>query len=335
MEDLIMKQDLVKLSLDLYRNDVQNYSKGKANEVIRSAFVDIIGSDTPSYKEFRRHKTEIFEIIEEVLEQTVVDGLVQSSFFDQFVDYRDEKLGDTKEFYVEDRSMLVVSRHAGNHWDIRRQKLNIGDTFTVQTESLAVAIYTDFKRFLAGRLDWDALIRKVGEGFLNEVNSRIYTSFMNTISTLPTEFKATGTFDEAKLLEIAEHVQASNGYAPLVIAGTRKALSKLTGKETLASEKMKDQLNQKGVLEYWNGYSLLTIPQSHKANTFDFMIDNDRLMILPANIKPIKVVREGEPMIKEVSDGLTNLDQSMEYKFIDSFGVACVFNALYGMYSLA
>lgn len=325
--------ELVKLGVDLYRNQVQQYSKSEGNDVMRKAFVEILGTDKPDYRQFRKHKTEVFEVIEEVLEQTITDG-IQTPFFDQFVEYRDLNLGDTNEFYVEDRTMLTVARHAGNHWDIRRQKLNIGDTFTVQTEPMVAAVYTDFKRFLAGRIDWDVFVGKVSQAFVQELNDRIHTEFMATINYLPTQFKQTGTYSDATLLDIVEHVQASNQGSNIVIAGTKTALSKLTGTTTL-SDGMKDQLNKNGVLQYWNGYTLLPIPQSHKPNTFNFAIENDRLIVLPANSKPIKVVREGMPLVKEVSDGLTNQDMSMEYKFISQYGVATVFNVLYGMYQFS
>jgi hypothetical protein len=332
-----MKQDLVKLGIDLYKKrlNVAEYSEVKANDVIRKAFVEIMGTDKPDARQFRRHKVDIFEIIEEVLEQTITDGLIANSFFDQFVEYRDLNLGDTNEFYVEDRSVLSVARHAGNHWDIRRQKLNIGDTFTVQSESYAAAIYTDFKRFLAGRIDWDAFINKVGQAFANQLNSRIYTEFMATMTYLPAEFKSTGTYADATLLGIAEHTQAANQGSEIIIAGTRTALAKLSADTTYLSENMKDELNKNGVVGFWKGYKLLTIPQNHVANTFNFQLANDRLMVLPSNVKPIKVVKEGMPMIKEVSDGTVNRDMSMEYNFISNYGVVAVFNTLYGMYTFS
>jgi hypothetical protein len=300
--------------------------------VIRKAFFDMLGPDKQVARQFRRHKVEIFEIIEEVLEQTITDGLIGNPFFDQFVEYRDLNLGDTNEFYVEDRSVLTVARHSGNHWDIRRQKLNIGDAFTVQTEAFAAAIYTDFKRFLAGRIDWDAFIIKVGQAFANQLNSRIYTEFMATMTYLPAEFKSTGTYADATLLGIAEHVQAANLGSEIIIAGTRTALAKLNADTAFLSDNMKNEMNKNGIVGFWKGYKLLSIPQNHVANTFNFQIANDRLMVLPSNVKPIKVVKEGTPLIKEVSDGLTNRDMSMEYNFISQYGVACVFNTLYGQY---
>lgn len=326
--------ELVKLGIDLYRNTVKQYSKDEANEVLRKAFIDLIGTENPDYRHFREQGAKIFAIIEEVLDQVITDG-IQTPFFDQFVEYRDVNFGDANEFYVEDRSMLVVARHSGNHWDIRRQKLNVGDSFVLQTEAYVLKIYADFKRFLAGRIDWTKMVDKVAEAVTHELNSRIYTEFMATINYLPTEFKYTGTYSEQALLDLAEHVQAANQGSQIIIAGTRSALSKLKGADTLLSEQMKNELNQLGVLRNWNGYTLLPIPQSHKPNTFEFQIDNNRLMVLPSNTKPIKVVREGRPFIKEITDGITNQDMSMEYGFVTFYGVGSVFNVMYGMYQMS
>ena len=211
--------ELVQLGIDLYRNQVQKFSKAEGDSVMRKAFVDILGTDKPDYRTFRRNKNEVFEIMEDVLEVTITDG-INTPFFDQFVEYRDLDLGDSQEFYVEDRTMLTVARHAGNHWDINRQKLNIGDSFVVKTEPMAAAVYADFKRFLAGRVDFAYLIQKVGQAFTQELNDRIHAEFMSTIDYLPAGFKETGTYNEATLINLAEHVQAANQGSQIVIAGT-------------------------------------------------------------------------------------------------------------------
>jgi hypothetical protein len=325
--------NLVKIGVDLYKGSVTKFSATDANKVLREAFIDIMGTDKPDYRQFRRHKVEAFEIIEDILAQTITDGFA-TPFFNQFVDYRDLNLGDENEFYVEDRSVLSVARVSGDHWDIRRQKLNTGDSFTVTTEPFAAAVYADFLRFLAGRIDWTVLVNKISQAFQQDIQNRIYTNFINTIDYLPAQFKATSTFNEADALAIAAHVQASNQNSNVVIAGTKTALAKFTGVEQL-SDGMKDQLNRDGILSMWKGYALLPIAQSHVPNTFNFQIADDRLFFMPSDAKPIKVVHEGTPLIKEVSDGLTNKDMSMEYKFIDRYGVTTVFNAFYGQYHFA
>lgn len=334
-----MSKELVTLCIDTYKGVVTDYSTKEASEVIRKAFVDMIGTDKPTPRQFRKHKNDIFEIIEVVLDELVDEGWENNKFFEQFVEYRNLNLGDINEFYVEDKTMLTVSKVAQGHWDLRRQKLNIGDSFTVQTDVYGASVYTDFLRFLAGRIDWGKLVDKIQEAVKFKMATEIYVNFMSSMNYLPAQFKHTGSFSEDAMLDIVGHVQASSNYAPVVIAGTRKALKEIVKSYSgtnsfLISENMKDNINQTGILETWNSIPLLEIPQVHVPNTFDFMLDDKRLMILPANSKPIKVVREGQSLIKEVSDGTTNADMSMEYKFLTQFGVATIFNVMYGMYEL-
>lgn len=335
-----MSKELVQLCIDTYRGAITDYSSKQADEVIRKAFIDIIGTDKPDHRQFRKHKADIFEIIEVVLDEIVDEGWEDNAFFEQFVDYRNTNLGDTNEFYVEDKTMLTVSKLAQGHWNLRRQKLNIGDSFTVKTDTYGAKVYADFLRFLAGRMDWGKLVNKIQEAMKFKMASEIYMSFMSTMNYLPAEFKHSGSFSEEKMLDVVAHVQASTNYAPVVIAGTKKALKTLQGtydstNSFLVSENMKNEMNKTGLINTWNGYSLLEIPQVHSPNTFDFMLDDNRLMILPANTKPIKLVREGKSMIKESSDGTTNMDMSMEYTFLTQFGLVTTFDSMYGMYELA
>lgn len=317
-----------------------NFSKSQASEAIRKEFIELMGTDKPDYKTFRNHKPEVFQILEEVLDVLITDGILGSTFFQQFVEYRDLNLGDENLFYVEDKSMLTIAEVAGGHLDLRRQKLNIGDTFSVKTKWYGAKVYADFLRFISGRIDFDNLVAKIDEAMRVKMAESIYSAFLASGQYLPAEFTHTGSFDGTEMNAIVQHIQATNNSSNVVIAGTRNALRKIgasfnsaNGNTFLVSEAMKDQIQSSGLLSVWEGVPLLEIPQVHVPNTFDFMLDDNKLMILPANVKPIKVVREGQSIIKEESD--KNMDMSLEYTFLTRYGIATVFNVLYGMYNLA
>ncbi len=334
-----MSKELVKLCIDTARGNVSNYSVKEGNEVIRQAFVDLMGTSTPSYRQFRENKNAIFAIIEETLEVLVNEGLENNPFFQEFVEYKDVAFGDKNEFYVEDQSVLVVSEVARGTNSLRRQKLDIGDSFSVKTRPMAVKIYADLHRVLAGRLDWVDFVRKVEEAFKIQMAEEMYTKFMNAGTYLPPAFTHTGSFSEDEMERIIQNVQASNNATP-VIAGTRNALRQIIGSYSggnsfLVSDKMKDEINTRGVIQTWNGVPLLEIPQIFKRNTFDFAIDDKKLLVLPANTKPVKVVREGEPIIIEEGTGTVNKDMSLEYSLIMEYGVDIIFGSLFGSYTLS
>src|SRR6185312_10476577 len=121
--------ELIKLCVDVVKNptQVQNYSKGKdVDSVIRGKFFEIMGTENPTKKDIRRHEVAIFEILEEVLTETYLKGVEEDAFFSRFAEVRNLALGDTQEFYIEDDGVVIVSEHAGNNWNIDRQKIEGG-----------------------------------------------------------------------------------------------------------------------------------------------------------------------------------------------------------------
>jgi hypothetical protein len=337
------KVALIKLCVDAYKSPSISFSGGsitkdQAGEAIRQQFIELMGTDKPDQRTYRKHVPEIFEIVEVVLDQLITNGSITSSpFFDQFVEYRDTNLGDSTEFFVEDRTMLTISEIADGHLNLRRQKLDTGDSFTVKTKVYGAKVYGDFLRFITGRLDWAGLVRKIDEAMRKKMAEDIYTNFMGAAAYLPSEFKQTGTFTDAKISDLISKVRTANGYAPVVIAGTLNALKKMNApfasQSFLVSQEMANQINQNGILNVYQGVPLLEIPQVFITNTFTFKLDDDQLFVLPANSKPIKVVREGQSIIEERKDGA--MDMSMEHTFITRYGIATVFNVAYGSYDMS
>lgn len=336
------KSNLVKLCVDSVMNptQVQHFAKGAdVDATIRRQFFDLMGTEKPTMKDIRRHKTEIFEILEEVLTETYKKGINEDEFFMQFAEIRNIALGDAQEFYIEDDAVLVVSEHAGSHWDITRQKLEGGASFTVKTKAYAIGVYGDFFLFATGRLSFAKLVSKVAEAIQNKIYSEVAMSFANAVTKLPTEFTATGTYDEIKLQALVAHVEAVTG-SPAVVVGTRQALAKVTAglNVTYYSDAMKNELAKTGRIANVNGLTLVQLPTVHKQNTFEFAYDDNQLLVLPqggVSDRFIKIVFEGEDYMKEVSDELGNVDMSIEYKFMTRFGVNAIFSTLFGVYTLS
>jgi len=324
--------EMVKVAIDTVQGTLVNFSAGQGSTVIRNAFVEMMGTDKPDYKTFRKNKNEIFEILEEALDVLIVSGWGANPFFQQFVEFRDTNLGDNVEFTVDDTSLLTVAKIARGNLDLRRQKLDVGSSFTVTTNVYGIAVYADFLRFLAGRLDWTALVQKCYDAFNLKSNDEIASAMKGSISAIPAAFKTAGAFVADTLATMVSHVKTACG-GPVILAGTEVGLSKLYGTPDITwSDGMKEELNKTGKIGFWRGVPMMVIPQIHTPNTYDFGMDDTQIYILPSNTKPIKFVNTGTAIIKEVSDGLTNLDMSMEYTLIKEFGVSVVFNVLYGMY---
>ena len=127
------------LLLDAARGEVKEYSAKEANSKIVEKFRAALGiepTDRPQHvrRAIRANKDLVFTLIEETIEEMIISGWMENPFFMQFVETKNLALGDENDFYVEDDSILSVSKVSGNHHNMIRQRLGAGRHFSVAGE---------------------------------------------------------------------------------------------------------------------------------------------------------------------------------------------------------
>lgn len=330
---------IVKLMADTHRGIVPtkyaNTTKEEREEAIRQAIFEEIGVSEYGTKEYRnavrRNKAAIYEIIEEMVDELVVNGdRVKNAFYDEFVDARFLNIGDKNSFYAEGANTLSLVKFSGNHWNIARKRIDTGSEFSVDTFDYGIAGYEYLDRFLAGRADLAKIIALMEEAIDKGISEACYAAFTEALGKIPSQFIFNGDYDEIKIAETLGHVEAHNNAIP-VLVGTRSAMAKLQNKVTDTSNAMKDEKNKNGIVEYWNGYRCLTLPQVHKQGTFDFAFDDSKILALPAGAKLVKLVLEGDSQMKEEEN---NADKSKTVTITFKMGVAIAFNGIPGTITL-
>jgi len=318
-----------------------------SNAKIREVMFAVLGIDENASKKelrraIRRHKLDVFEVIENTVEKMIQTGWGANPFFEEFVEYKSAALGDTNEFYTEDNVILTVSELAGNHHNLFRQRLGEGSTFAVKTSWYGLKIYAEYERFMAGYVDWATFINKIYEAVDKKVNSMIYTTLGNVGSSLPAggqwvKNSPLTAATKSVLIQLADDVRTANG-TDVVIMGTKVALSKIANIEDVnwISEDMKKERNTTGRVGYFEGIKLAEIPQVFADNdTTTRLVSNDRLLVMPlVDNKFIKVFDEGDAQIKEISDGDTNVDKTIEYEYQYKMGVGVVISRLFGIFNI-
>lgn len=195
---------------------------------------------------------------------------------------------------------------------------------------------------MTGNVDWARFIQKVYEAFDKKVNSMVFTSLMAAGSSLPAgdQWVKTAPLTDATketFIQLCEDVQTANG-TDIVVMGTRVALSKLTNLEDVnwISEEMKVARNTVGRVGYFEGIRLVELSQVFADNdTTTRLIPNNKLLIMPvADNKFIKIFNEGDAQVKEISDGNTNVDKTIEYEYQMKMGVATVIGRLFGIWNI-
>ena len=319
-----------------------------ANEMIREKFRLILGVDEKAtLKEIRRatelHKVEIFQVLEETLDDMLTSGWQDDEFFDQFVEIRNLGLMDVNEFETEDKTVLTVGRREGNHWNLDRQRLGQGASFRVPTYWVGLAVYEEFERVMTGRADWAKLVNKVYEAMDTYVRQLVFEAVMSAgTQVLPgsDQFYKTAALEAAvhdTFITMIEDVQAANRGAEVVIMGTKSALSKLKNLADvnwIAKEDRTDHRNL-GHVGIFEGTRVVEIPQVFAKNdTTNKMVDPNVLLIMPlADNKFIKLVYEGDSRIKEVTDNKELQDMTYEFKYMTKLGVSTLIGRYFGVWN--
>lgn len=332
--------ELTNLMNDSLIDKVGMFAEGAnkfTDQAVREAFFEILGEDKLTWQGWRNHKNEIFTVMENVLTTNLPLAWEGSPFYDQFVETKNGALGDKNEFVVEDNSILVATRFAGNYWSTDRTKLQGKKSFPVATEWVYLHIYNELEKFLKGSITLPEMIAKLQKGFQNEIDTRIFTAFNGAGTYLPSAFQESGSYDRATMANLIERVQTAS-QKNVVLAGTRTALAQIAeGMDSnLISNSQKEEFATNGCILNLTGLgvSAIMIPQALVRGTYDFKVDNNVIYVLPDAEKPIKLYFEGDTRARQKSSE-DNEDQTIDMQVQTKLGCATVFSNLMGKYALA
>lgn len=318
------------------------YSVAQANEMIRAQMNKIFGLDYKNSnrrdrrRAYENHKHELFALIEDTILDRMNSGWGDNPFFTEWVQYRNLMDGDKNEFYVPDTSLLQVSKFAGNHHDLDRQKILPGRAFSVPTSWYGIKVYSDWEEFAMVRIDWADMIDRMYRSVNQARMDAIYTMFSQLKTIAPTDMKLdvnTSSTTVNQIVELAELVKSVAGY-DVALIGTRVALNKLTAMTQYDawSGNMKDEKNNTGMLGHWEGYQLVAIPRVNAYGTHTEVTDSKSVLIMPVDpeFKPIIVVNEGDVMYYEQGANRELHDMTVEAELAYQEGVALVANQAFG-----
>ena len=308
--------------------------------------VDEHASKAEVRKAIKRNQQVLFDLIEEVVPNLLHTGWQENPFFNEFVETKNIDIGDKNVFYTEDETILTVSKVSGNHWDIDRQRLGKGASYSVETSWYGIAVYSEYERLLTGAEDFATFVNKLYEAVDKYINESIYQAMLSASEQLPGgtdgngQWVKTGALDAAekiKFLQLIEDVQMATGME-VVIMGTKTALSRLEAMQGInwISEDIKVARNTTGKIGFWEGIRLVEIKQGFKLNdTSARLVDDKQLLIMPVgDNRFIKVVNEGQPEMRQVNDNTTNLDMTYDYRYMWKMGVGVQIGLLFGVYNI-
>lgn len=332
------------LLLNASHNVYDKYTKEETQTIIKNQFDKILGLNwglaTPMKRRqaWRDHGKEVATLIEDVVLDKLTSGWSDANArFMEFVEEVNIADGDANEFYVNDTSLLQVSKFAGNHHDVIRQAVRPGKAYRVDTSWYTVKVYGDFELFRAGRIDFAALVERMYKSIENHRYGALYTAFMSMDKSLPSDaILQTAVSESTKdtIISKVEAIKAATG-KDVILVGTKIALQKLQGtvNYNMWSDSMKDEKHKNGVLGEWEGYECLALQRVNAAGTLTEVTDNTKIFIVPIDpdFKPIKRVNEGDVMYTESGLDGSKKDMTFDVEIAYMEGIAVVVNEMFGL----
>jgi hypothetical protein len=330
-ENLVMIKELME--------DINLASKGMSTKFdvadlelkLKEQIVALFGKDNPTYQDLKRNPNSnaFFAILEEYIG---VAGSTQLQEVLSFAEIKNEAWGDDTRFEIENPELFDVVVVAKGNGNVRRQRIDT-KFVTIPTEAVAIKIFDNFKRFLAGRVNWSAMITKVAQSYAKEIQERVMTALYSVAPVNGSAvFNVTdaGGFKIQSVRDMIDHVQAQNQNAEVAIIGTRQAL--LTLSPVISTDEANKDLYTNGYYTTAEGYRLIPVKQMHVKNTFNFLLSNKQLMVIPmTGEKMVKIMEEGTPIIEDMPLNV-NGDMSKEYLFYREVGVGVVSGTRFGKY---
>lgn len=291
-----------------------NFSYKELNDTLREE----LNSLASSYNLFRRNKIEIFELIQEVVDEVLPKKVMEA--YGDFAEIKQYAQGQKPVFKVKkgrQRAAQFITR-VGLAGIYEVFKLD-SDIVEIPVTAYGGAAQIGLEEFLDGLVDFGEMLDIIMEGLDLAVYKEIAKALVGMQAQLPTANKAAAAgFDAAKfdaLLTIA------SAYGTPVIYATLEFASKILPASAYLSENMKNALNTQGYVGVYKGARVVVLPQTFtdEANTTK-VLDPSFAYIIPAgsgNEKPVKIAFEGQTIVDEY----VNADRSREIQVYKKFGV--------------
>lgn len=330
----MVDEKLIKLAIDAHNGKLSgDYSIADSQEVLRKALVEANnGKTTMSWKDIRDGKCNgLFSIIEVLVNRISEEGLKGDELFMNMIEDRNLALGDSNIFHVEKDCLFTVANLSEGNQSVRRQRLEAGQDITIGTSVNAIKVYEELNRVLSGRVDFNKFVDMVSRSFINDELNKAYAAFAGMIKGLDSTYSQTGSYDEDKLLELIDHVEAATGETA-AIYGTRKALRKIKTAEM--SDTAKEDIYSMGYIGQLAGTPLIRMKQRHEIGSTKFILNDSTIYVIAGASKPIKRVTEGEVTML-LGNPMDNADMSQEFLMLNRTGIGVVMDRDYGTYKFS
>jgi hypothetical protein len=312
------KTEIKQLALAVYKKEVPaNFSATDMEGALRDKFREL----APDFNTYRRNKLDIFELIQEVIDEVAPNRI--RDVIGMFAEVKTYAQGTKARFKLK-KGRNNVKRFitkVGLGGVFERVRLD-SDFVDVSTHAYGGAGYVEFEQFLDGAMDFAELTDLIIQGIEDQIYKEIQTALIGTYASIPAANKhAASSFVAAEMKRIINTVKAYGGNATIFC--TPEFAGTLTPDTNFIGDADKADMREQGYIGRYNGANVVVLPQSFEdANNTTKVFNPQYAFVIPtggtADEKIVKVALEGQTVVKDVE----NSDDSMEFKAYKKVGTA-------------
>lgn len=303
-----------------YSFNGENLNYDALNETLRKEMNELAGT----FALYRENKNTIFSLIEETMDDVLPKKVEEE--FEKFAEIKTIQQGNSTIFWRKhdrQRAKQFITK-VGLAGIYEVFKLGKDTPIEVQTSAVGGAAQIGLEEFLDGRADFAEVTRIVMEGIDEIIHWEIGAALKEGLTQLPAlNTVVCAGFDEKAFDRL---IAISAAYGTPTIYCTEEFAQKIlpsNGNGTYASwsDSMKDTIWNNGRFASYKNHVINILPQGFTDATHTTkVIDPGYCYILPGNIKPVKVVMEGQTIVDEY----VNKDRSREIQVYKKVGVGVV-----------
>ena len=296
------------------------------NDALRAELKELCGT----YDLYRRNKLDLFEIMQETMDEVVPAQVMQ--IISSFAEVKNYAHGQKPTFKIK-KGKLRARKFA-----TRATASGVYETFRLDTDTVDVntfvigdGAYIDFERFLSGDEDWADYMEALMDGMLHRIYKEIYNELMNGAALLGKMNKkdTVGAFSTADLDALLKIIKA---YGDPVIVATSDYINDMGDavvESTGATDADKEEIRNYGRILKYKGAPVIELPVSYEDETNTTEVFGGKFaFVLPSSgYKILMVAFEGNTIV----DDWTNRDRSMEIQAYKKMGTAIVTGNNWGL----
>ena len=303
-----------------------NQTVKDVNNALREELKELCGT----YDLYRRNKLDLFEIMQETMDEVVPAQVMQ--VISNFAEVKNYAHGQKPTFKIK-KGKLRARKFA-----TRATASGVYETFRLDTDTVDVntfvigdGAYIDFERFLSGDEDWADYMEALMDGMLHRIYKEIYNELMNGAALLGKMNKkdTVGAFSTADLDALLKIIKA---YGDPVIVATTDYINDMGDavvESTGATDADKEEIRNYGRILKYKGAPVIELPVSYEDETNTTEVFGGKFaFVLPSSgYKILMVAFEGNTIV----DDWTNRDRSMEIQAYKKMGTAIVTGNNWGL----